>query len=192
MFLLGKFRPQIIVAFSGTSNVRLALYDVMAAPTSYKTASSHPSKSTWSVHDGFQRVYQGIKTQACNALVAAIRKMETNYKDLCSNGWDLVITAHSLGTAVSYLFVLDLIHRINPIPVSGDKVSLDQEVPMLPESANITFALFGAPRIANPFLVAHYRELIKALREQRGRPEVLTTWSTLGHMDGTYVIVSYV
>jgi hypothetical protein len=161
------------------------MYDVMVAPSNYKTASSHPSKATWSVHDGFQRVYQGVKAQACKALAEGIKAMENEHKELCSNGWDLVITSHSLGTAIGSLFLMDLIHKTNPIgSASGDEISLDQEVPMVPDSTNLTIALFGPPRVANSNLVAHFHGLVSAFREKRGRPEALTEWSIVGHMDG--------
>lgn len=171
---LGTLRPQIVLAFSGTSNARLALYDIMAAPVAYKSAINHPSKSSWRVHDGFQRVYRGIKSPAFKSLRDAITAMRAK----TSEPWDLVITAHSLGAAVGYLTLLDLLH------CARDPDNLDSEVPILPNETNITICVFGSPRVANTFLVGHFRQLIKEWREERGRAEALTEWSIIGHRDG--------
>ncbi|PVG03661.1 alpha/beta-hydrolase [Serendipita vermifera] len=170
-----EYRPQIILAFSGTSNARLALYDVMAAPVQYRTSFNSSASSAWKVHDGFQRVYQGVKSVAFDALRLAIQTLDQEHG--CQS-WDLVLTAHSLGAAVSYLTLLDLIHR------NIDTGSPDLFVPVLPASCNITIAVFGSPRVANPFLVAHFRQLIKDWRERCSREEVITEWSVIGHMDG--------
>lgn len=171
---VGMTRPQIILAFSGTSNARLAMYDIMGVPVGYRTAYDHPSKSSWRVHDGFQRVYQGIKSPAFKALTDAISAME----ERTTGPWDLVITAHSLGAAVSYLTLLDLLHR------TRDPDNLDSDVPIIPKDTNITICAFGSPRVANSFLVGHFRQLIKEWRIERGRAEALREWSIIGHRDG--------
>lgn len=147
----------------------------MAAPVAYKSAVDHPSKSSWRVHDGFQRVYLGIKSPAFKSLRDAITAMGAR----ASGSWDLVITAHSLGAAVVYLTLLDLLHR------ARDPDNLDSEVPILPNETNITICVFGCPRVANVFLVGHFRQLIKGWREKRGRAEALTEWSIVGHRDGS-------
>lgn len=175
---LATNRPQIILAFSGTSNARLALYDVMVAPLGYKTSFSHPSKYSWRVHDGFQRVYRGIRSPAFMALKRAITAMEANLANQNNQEWDLVITAHSLGGAVSYLVLLDLLQKA----FAPD--GLEPEVPLLPQKTNVTIATFGAPRVANPALVNHYRELIETWRQRRDSASSLTEWPIIGHMDG--------
>lgn len=150
------------------------MYDIMAASVAYKTAFNHPSKSSWRAHDGFQRVYHGVKAQAFKSLRNAMFTISSR----SSEPWDLVITAHSLGAAVSYLALLDLLHR------NTDGDILESDVPILPLSTNITICVFGSPRVANTFLVGHYRELIKEWREKRGRSAALTEWSIIGHRDG--------
>jgi Lipase (class 3) len=172
---IGTIRPQIVLAFSGTSNARLVLYDIMATPTAYKSAFNYPSKPSWRVHDGFQRVYQGIKSPAFKSLRDAITAME----ERTSGPWDLIITAHSLGAAVGYLTLLDLLHH------AQDPDTLDSEVPILPNETNITICVFGSPRVANASLVDYFRQLINEWRQERGRAEALTEWSIIGHRDGT-------
>jgi hypothetical protein len=149
----------------------------MCAPVQYRTSFNSSASTTWKVHDGFQRVYQGIKIAAFEALTLAIKTLD---KEHGCQDWDLVITAHSLGGAVSYLTLLELIHH------NVDPGTPDVYVPVLPASCNITISVFGCPRVSNPFLVAHFHQLIKDWRERRGREEAITEWSVIGHMDGTW------
>lgn len=159
------------------------MYDIMVAPASYQTSYSHPSKSTWRVHDGFQRVYQGIKLLALKALRLAISTLEKDYNHLIEQygGWDLVITAHSLGAAISYLFLLDLLHADSS---QNDPESLDRDSLILPKETNVCLAVFGCPRVANPFLVTHYRDQVKEWKTRRGNNASLIEWSIIGHLDG--------
>jgi Lipase (class 3) len=178
---IASFRPQVILAFSGTSNARLAMYDIKANLTRYQTSFSHPKKESWRVHDGFQMVFQGVRAPARKALRQAmeILQMETG---TCNGEWDLVLTAHSLGTAISYLFLLDILHE----EISPDS-QVHQEydpLPSIPPSVNITIASFGPPRVANPALVGHFIELTREFRERREREEALTEWTVIGHNDG--------
>ena len=146
----------------------------MVAPLGYKTSFDHPSKYYWRVHDGFQRVYRGVRHPAFKALRHAIVAMEAKV----GQEWDLVLTAHSLGAAVSYLVLLDLLHT----GIGPD--GLEPEVPILPTTTRITIATFGSPRVGNPALVNHYRELVAEWRQRRGSEHALTEWSIIGHMDG--------
>jgi len=178
---IGPFRPQVILAFSGTSNARLAMYDIKANQTKYRTPFSYPEKESWRVHDGFQMVFQGVRTLARRALREAIESLHKETGTL--NGeWDLVLTAHSLGTAISYLFLLDLLHEgispENELPQECETLS------SVPPSVNITITSFGPPRLANPALVEHFHELAREFRERRGREEALTEWVVIGHNDG--------
>lgn len=177
------FRPQVILAFSGTSNARLAIYDIKANQGIYQTSFVHPKKELWRVHDGFQLVFQGVRTSARRALREAIENLHREIGT--GNGeWDLVLTAHSLGTAISYLFLLDILHE----GISPDS-ELHQEyesLPFIPPSVNVTIASFGAPRLANPALVEHFNELVREFRERRGREEAFTEWSVRGYNDGKF------
>jgi hypothetical protein len=178
---IAPFRPQVILTFSGTSNARLALYDIKANQERYQTSFLHPKKELWRVHDGFQMVFQGVRTAARRALREAI---ETLHREVgtCSGEWDLVLAAHSLGTAISYLFLLDVFHE----GISPDS-ALHQDcdsLPSIPPSVNVTIASFGPPRLANPALVDHFNELVREFREKRGREEAFTEWTVKGHNDG--------
>jgi len=178
-------RPQIVLAFSGTSNARLALYDVMVASVSYETSFIHPSKREWKVHDGFQRVYGGVRKAAFEELKLAIAAMNTRLMSHDNQEWDLVITAHSLGAAVSYLVLLDILHS----GIGPDHS--DPLVPILPVTTRVTIAVFGSPRVGNSALVNHYRQLIEEWRRKCGSGEALNEWSVIGHMDGMSSLIFY-
>lgn len=150
----------------------------MVAPLGYKTSVDHPSKYEWRVHDGFQRVYRGIRHAAFNALKEAITSINREMENRATKDWDLVITAHSLGAAVSYLVLLDILHA----GIGPD--GLEHEAPMLPATTRITIATFGSPRVGNPALVRHFRESIHEWRQMRGSEDALTEWAIIGHMDG--------
>lgn len=173
----------MILAFSGTSNARLALYDMKANQARYQTSFLHPKKESWRVHDGFQLIFQGVRTPARRALREAIESLhrETGVR---SGEWDLVLAAHSLGTAISYLFLLDILHE-GTSPDSGFHQDVDS-LPSIPPSVNITIASFGPPRMANPALVDHFNELAREFRERRGREEALTEWMVIGYNDGEF------
>jgi len=175
----------VILAFSGTSNARLAIYDIKANQVRYQTSFSHPQKESWRVHDGFQMVFQGVRTSARRALREAIESLH-RVTEVRNGEWDLVLTAHSLGTAISYLFLLDVLHEgISP---NGELRQECDPLPSIPPSCNITIASFGPPRLANPALVEHFHELAKEFRERRGREEAFTEWTVIGHNDGKFLL----
>ena len=178
---LAPFRPQVILSFSGTSNAWLVIYDIMAHQARYQTSFLHPKRELWRVHDGFQMVFQGVRTLARRALREAIESLHREIGTR-SGEWDLVLTAHSLGTAISYLFLLDILHE----GISPDS-ELHQEcdsLPPIPPSVGITIASFGPPRLANPALVDHFNELVREFRERQGRETTFTEWMVIGHNDG--------
>ncbi|KAG8818520.1 hypothetical protein FRC19_010573 [Serendipita sp. 401] len=169
------YRPQIILAFSGTSNPTLALYDIHAALVPYKSSFQQKSKANLRVHSGFQLVYQAIKPLAFDALREAIRRLNVAHGH---DVYDLIITAHSLGAAVSYLALLDLLH--NAMSMEGS----NEQVPRISKACNITIAVFGAPRLGNSALANHFKETAKEWRHRSEKDEPLTEWSIIGHMDG--------
>ncbi|KAG8810047.1 hypothetical protein FRC17_003122 [Serendipita sp. 399] len=171
-------KPQVILAFSGTSNITLGLYNLMTMPARYQPLSGNKSNSNWKVHDGFQRVYQSIRDAAIQALNQAIEQIKEAY----DGEWDLVITGHSLGTAVLTFFLLDLMHCEELQNKASAPPAL--KMPQIPLSTNVTLAKFGPPRVVNSSLADEYREQMEQFRRRRGRDEALTDWAVIGHMDG--------
>ncbi|KAG8761346.1 hypothetical protein FRC14_004751 [Serendipita sp. 396] len=176
----GTIKPQVILAFSGTSNLTHGLYDLMMVPVQYQPVSNSEGHHDWKIHDGFQRVFQSIREPAIQALKLAIKQME---KEAPNGEWDLVITAHSLGSAVSSLFLLDLLR----FEAAWNKSHLpggDPEMPIIPSSTKVTIAKFGHPRVVNSSLADEYRAQIRRFRQRPEKEEALTDWNIIGYMDG--------
>ncbi|KAG8811635.1 hypothetical protein FRC19_003688 [Serendipita sp. 401] len=176
-------KPQLILAFSGTSNLIHGIYNLMTVPVQYQPVSNTESHHDWRVHDGFQRVYQSIREPAIRALYLAIKKMEEAHK----GDWDLVITGHSLGTAVASLFLLDLMRSEDALDEPGTSSAADAEMPILPSSTKVTIAKFGPPRVVNPGLVVEYHKQVQQFRHRRG-DDAFTDWAIIGHMDGVSAV----
>ena len=120
-----------------------------------------------------------MRPAAFRVLKQAVDAMDAQLAGRDNREWDLVLTAHSLGSAVCYLVLLDILH-------AGIGDGLDPLIPILPATTRITIATFGSPRVGNPPLVNHYRELVEEWRRTRGSVDALTEWPIIGHMDGVY------
>ncbi|KAJ7048626.1 Alpha/Beta hydrolase protein [Mycena amicta] len=94
---------QLILAISGTNvdSAVQALYDVHAL------RHRHPSKRG-KVHTGFWRLYKGIRDPALAALREGLKQFEGEIAEV-------VVTGHSMGAAVSQLFVLDVLRGLLPL-----------------------------------------------------------------------------
>lgn len=159
------------------------MYDIKTNQSRYLTPFSHPKKESWRVHDGFQTVFQGVRTSARRALKEAIESLN-NGAGTRNGEWDLVLTAHSLGAAISYLFLLDVLHE-GTCPHDG-LIQECEPLSSIPPSVNVTIASFGPPRLANPALVEHFLELARDFRKRRGREDAFTEWTVIGHNDGKF------
>jgi hypothetical protein len=135
------YRPstkQLIVATSGTSNLRQALQDVRT------WKHKHPVGRGCAVHAGFWKMYKGVKS----GIISAIEKGLQEYDVL-----ELAITGHSMGGAVSHLLAIDL---LTPGGVQ------------LPPLLRLKLAVFGAPRCGNPKLLQFWFDLTKEYRSKNG------------------------
>jgi hypothetical protein len=122
------FHKQLIVCFSGTSNIMQGLYDANAIFT------AHPAGNGASVHMGFWSIYCGVKDTTFKALQAGLVRFDVE---------EIVVSGHSLGGVMSYLFALDLLRE----QTTRKRVKL---------------AVFGSPRIGNDRLVEHWQGLINS------------------------------
>lgn len=135
------YRPstkQLLVSFSGTTNVRQALQDLRT----FK--HKHPIGRGCAVHTGFWKMYTGIKPEIISAVEKGLRDQEVS---------ELVLTGHSLGGAMSYLLAIDLL-------ISG---GLELQ-PALP----LKLAVFGSPRCGNTQLSQLWLELAQNYRTRNG------------------------
>lgn len=135
------YRPnvkQLIVAISGTSNLKQALQDVRTLK------HKHPADQGCAVHTGFWKMYEGIKSGVFDAVQKGLQQYEVS---------ELVITGHSMGGALSYFLAIDI---LAPGGV--------QLAPRLP----LKVAVFGAPRCGNQRLQQFWCDLTKEYRSKNG------------------------
>ncbi|KAE9392584.1 alpha/beta-hydrolase [Gymnopus androsaceus JB14] len=128
-------KKQLIVAVSGTSTAVQAIQDLRTLWHRHKSGKGL-------VHSGFWKLYKGIRP----FIYEGIRK------GLKEDVGELVITGHSMGGAVSYLLLLDLL-------VSND---------IIPANLPIKLVVFGAPRPGDTKLSKFYQELVAEYRKKNG------------------------
>ncbi|EKM61027.1 uncharacterized protein PHACADRAFT_247336 [Phanerochaete carnosa HHB-10118-sp] len=139
------YRPQtkqLVLAISGTATVRHALYDV------HFRKRRHPIGQGCAVHAGFWKLYGGIKRKVREGIERGMKEFEVD---------GLVLTGHSMGGAMVYLFALDLLGS-DSSELLGD--------------TSITVAAFGAPRVGNPALVEAWQDAVRKRREKKGEQAV--------------------
>lgn len=144
---------QLIVSISGTSNIKQSLQDLRTLH------HKHPAGSGCKVHTGFWKMYRGIKPEVISAVKEGLRDREVA---------ELVLTGHSLGGALSYFLVIDLL--------LSDGVKLPPGLPL-------KLAVFGAPRCGNTKLLQLWLGLVKEYRAKNGE-ESIKELSVKAYNDG--------
>jgi hypothetical protein len=147
------YRPetkQLIVAFSGTSSFQQTIHNADFRLVPY------PGVEPARVHAGFYQCYQGIANIALRRLSEAIASFSSDASSSSSEVQDgskeiseIVITAHSLGAAMCYLFAMDLIDTTRPI---------------VPQTIPLKLVVFGSPRIGNDALAQHWHTVVEGRR----------------------------
>lgn len=150
-------KKQLVVGISGTKTLMQAVYVMNLA------MRSHPSRRG-KVHIGFWALYQGVKAP----LVDALRKGLQDHKDV----HEIVFTGHSMGGAVAYLLLLDIV---------ADGTLLDGYT--LP---HLTIAAFGSPRAGNERLAQYWHEVSAAHRNEHGA-DSLREYAVKAHNDGEHI-----
>ncbi|KAJ7449149.1 Alpha/Beta hydrolase protein [Mycena galericulata] len=149
------YRPrtkQLIVAFSGTATTMQALYDVRALK------HRHPSRRG-RVHSGFWKLYKGVKLFALEAARKGMAEHDVE---------EFVVTGHSMGGAVSQLFLLDILRDDSLVPTGAIPLKL---------------VVFGAPRSGTKSLVKYWNELLAKRRAKYGEYS-LSEYSVKTYNDG--------
>ncbi|KAK7044856.1 triacylglycerol lipase [Favolaschia claudopus] len=150
------YRPQtrqLVLAFSGTTTMTQAMYDLRVA------AHRHPSRRGH-VHSGFWQLYKGIKALALEAVVAGLAQ----HADVS----EFVVTGHSMGGAVAYLFLIDVFRDEALLPIGAVPVKL---------------VVFGVPRSGNEELAQFWTELLESRRAKYGEASI-TEYSVKAYNDG--------
>ncbi|KAF9269434.1 alpha/beta-hydrolase [Marasmius fiardii PR-910] len=129
---------QLIVSLSGTSTPLQGLYDLRGNKT------RHSSKRGM-VHAGFWAIYKGIR----RSILSGIRQGLEQYHEVS----ELVVTGHSMGGALSYLLLLDLLPENDTIRPSG---------------VHLKLAVFGAPRVGDIDLVNYWQQVSQDYRARHG------------------------
>jgi len=118
-----------------------------------------------SVHDGFWRIYKGIREHALDGLSDGLRQ----YPD----AEEFVVTGHSMGGSLSILFLLDAIfpreHREERIP----------------RHMKLKLAVFGAPRVGDAKLRENWKSFVDEFREERGE-SAFAEYSVKAYNDGEF------
>lgn len=147
-------KAQLVVGVSGTKTLTQVLYDINS------TMRAHPS-GRGKVHAGFWALYLGIKT----SLLDGLRRGLQEHSDIK----DIIFTGHSMGGAIAYLFVLDLL---------TDRTLLEGLT--LPR---LKIAAFGSPRAADTTLSNFWHEASTAHRDEHGA-DSLMEYSVKAYNDG--------
>jgi predicted lipase len=144
---------QIVVAFSGTSDLRQALHDLNALPKPFpydrRQSKQHQIAK---VHRGFWKMYTGLRTKALEGLGEALQQLGNEVGEV-------IITGHSLGGAMASFFLLDLLQL------------RDADCPSWwpPHELTLTLATFGSPRAGNMAFANFYQLAADAYRSRHGQ-----------------------
>ncbi|KZV77737.1 alpha/beta-hydrolase [Peniophora sp. CONT] len=155
------YRPhtrQVVVSFSGTANLAQCIYDLNLTRHHYHNGTLRRGR----VHHGFWKMFKGLRLFIMRAIEAACAQFEVE---------ELVLTGHSLGGALAYLFGLEVL-------------SASYE---LPKGIRIKVVTFGAPRSGDEELVKYWNELVDAYRATYG-PDAVVDYCVKGHRDGVPAI----
>jgi len=151
------YRPQtnqLVIAFSGTSSVSQTSRNI-------DVRFNHPRGNRCGVHSGFWKLYQGVRSQALEGLTRGLASHSVD---------EVVLTGHSLGSAMCYLLALDI--------MGGDEWKPGSEsITKLP----LKLVVFGSPRVGNSALVQQWRTIV-ADRISRGFRVI--EYSVRGYNDG--------
>ncbi|CAK5282831.1 unnamed protein product, partial [Mycena citricolor] len=139
------YRPetkQLILTFQGTASPHQALYDLQLV------MHEHPSQHG-RVHAGFWKLYQGAKQPALDALRKGLAEHDVE---------EVVVTGHSMGAALSQLFLVDLLRDESLAPIGRIPIRL---------------VGFGSPRSGTHTLVGFWNALVSERRGRHGRESIV-------------------
>ncbi|EJD52453.1 alpha/beta-hydrolase [Auricularia subglabra TFB-10046 SS5] len=176
-------RRTIVLAYSSTASLAVATKLMRAWRTPHHEPPEHfPDLKPARVHSGFQQIYLAMRDKARAALVEAFHQLPQQDNDDLT----VIITGHSLGGALSYFSIVDLLHDILR-PVKPEDVSV---VPWRIRPPTFHLAVYGAPRPGNAPFADHYAKLVASYRSQHGAAS-LTDWCVIGHRDGVPSLPPY-
>jgi len=163
------YRPdfnEIIVTFSGTSSLWQVLQDINYFKELYPVP--HLTNVKAKVHRGFWNVYNGVRLLAARE-VASARQLHPDAK--------LVITGHSLGAVMCYLFCLDIL-------LAGHGHERNDFGKLY--GVQIVLAAFGSPRAGDDSMVELFRRATSEYEQkfENYGGEAVKEFSVKGYRDG--------
>lgn len=157
---------QLVLSFSGTSSTNQMLRDLKYWKKKYPMAQrSEKSSPNMAVHAGFWQMYMGVRQHAIDALNEGLQRWDVE---------ELVFTAHSMGTALLYLLLLELL-------------APTQNIVRLPFGVRMKLVVYGAPRVGNAGLVDLWKERVQAYRQLHG-DGAFQEWSVKAFDDGKFTV----
>ncbi|THH09014.1 hypothetical protein EW145_g2327 [Phellinidium pouzarii] len=171
-----KKQKQLIVAFSGTSNVAQAFHDVDTFAVQYP---GRRASGKAKVHAGFWRLYRGIRRATLEALAGCL----TSEKRLDVE--EVVVTGHSLGGALSIYLIMDLMN-----PEFCSKYLKGEQLAVSP-GTSLTIVIYGAPRAGNSAFVELYRSSIAKFRSGPGEQK-FSEFAVKAYNDGVPALPPHV
>ncbi|TFL03753.1 alpha/beta-hydrolase [Pterulicium gracile] len=144
---------QLVVSFSGTVTLTQIYYDLSASLRSYPSSKG---KSKCRVHSGFYNIYASLAARVAKEIADALGRYDVQ---------DLVVAGHSMGGALAYLLVLDLLkpgERVAPV---------------------VTLVTFGCPRVGDARLTEYWWGL-KSVYEEKHGADAVRELTIRAHKDG--------
>lgn len=177
-------RRTIVLAYSATASWAVSTRLMRAWRTPHHEPPDHfPDLKAARVHSGFQQIYLAMRDKARAALLEAYRQLpqQDEHDDVT-----IIITGHSLGGALSYFSIVDLLHDI----LRPDEPEDVSAIPWRARPPSLHLAVYGAPRPGNAPFSEHYAKLVASYRSQHGAAS-LTDWAVIGHRDGVPSLPPY-
>ncbi|EAU89653.2 hypothetical protein CC1G_02542 [Coprinopsis cinerea okayama7 len=142
---------QLIVSICGTAQIQHIVQDLRFLKV------KHPISGN--AHSGFWALYTGIADRVKTELKALINFHSPD---------EIIITGHSMGGAVGYLLLLDILSDQGLLPPSPPAIKL---------------ATFGTPRVGDAALVSHFHNTVAEYTSRHGDQSFIE-YSVRGYNDG--------
>lgn len=140
---------QLILAISGTTTLQQALHDLRGLKHTLSSGKG-------AVHSGFWDIYKGIRSQALEGIQNGLKAHDVA---------EIVVTGHSLGAAISYFLMMDLMEGTF---APGMKLKI---------------VVFGSPRPGDQKLSRSWQEMVQKYRAEHGDSS-LEEYSIKAYNDG--------
>lgn len=161
---------QLVVTFSGTSNLTQIWKDLQACKVAYPRDRTALAR----VHRGFWSMYCGVRPKVLEAI-------QLGFAQHSSQISSVVVTGHSMGTTMCYLLALDLMADLHSLITVSD---YNQQINL--PNISLVLAVFGAPRLGNEGFAQFWRNSVQEYRRRFGQ-DSFREYSLKAFSDGAYI-----